>query len=95
MTEFVRKLLPFTVSVKLAPPAVAVVGEMAVSTGVGFVAEPDTTLDRRRNTDSFPEAGFSVRNPKPFVPQRTRFLSIGYSSCENTSEASMACDFSP
>src|SRR4030095_11585308 len=40
-----RKLLPVTVSVKLAPPAVALLGLSALSVGAGFRTETLATVD--------------------------------------------------
>src|SRR5262245_66075782 len=41
-TEPETKLLPLTVRVKAAPPAVALLGAKVVSTGTGFVVAPPT-----------------------------------------------------
>jgi len=48
ITEFARKLLPFTVRTKLGPPAVTEAGEIVLRTGVGFGADGDTMLDLTR-----------------------------------------------
>jgi hypothetical protein len=48
ITELARKLLPFTASTKLGAPATAEAGEIVLSTGVGFGADGDTTLDLTR-----------------------------------------------